>query len=180
MSRKLPATPNPEIDKESFVDWKKIAVNQEKIKICYDNQIKKLKLFNTISIICASILLTIVIGICVHYRRETTSSVDISVPVNEDGLVYFVAKVKRTEIGPSYLGNMKSGNNCTMYIIDYDKHIFSVDFDPELLLLEDGSYIKVYYETKYAKEVHIKLSDYEIYGNLEEQYYLNMEVNGNE
>ena len=192
MSDILPKTPDPEIDKEKFIDWKAVAINQEKIRISVENQKRRFKIFNIVCI-CISIVLLILVVILLRYCRQNINEqkeyilsehdklMENGVTIADNGLVYFVAKVKRTVIGPDYMTkNLKSGNNCTMYIVDYDGHVFSIDFDPELLLLTDGSYIKVYYKLKYVDEVHIKLSDYEIYGNLENEYYLNMEVNGNE
>ena len=76
----------------------------------------------------------------------------------------FVAKVKRVEIV-----------NNKFYIIDYDGHIFITDFnDPELLYLEDGSYIKVYFNTDIENDTAITdINDYDLYYDLENQYYMN-------
>lgn len=69
MSYKLPPTPDPEIDKENIVDWKAIAINQEKIRLSYERQKRKIKIFNIVCIIISIILLFLVIFL-VRYCRN--------------------------------------------------------------------------------------------------------------
>lgn len=116
-----------------------------------------------------------------NIQSEYETFIENGVTMTDNDIVYFVAKVRDLTLAPAMLGaNMVKGPSAYIYITDYDGHVFSTEFQPELLLLTDGSYIKVYYKLEYVDEVYIELSDYEIYGNLENEYYLNMEVNGNE
>lgn len=192
MSNKLPKTPEPEVDKENCIDWKAIAINQEKVRLSYERQKRKIKIFNIVCI-AISIVLSILVIFLVRYCRhnidkqreylqsEYETFIEDGVTMTNDGLIYFVAKVRDLAVAPAMVGdNVISGPSTYIYIVDYDDHVFSTKFHPELLLLTDGSYIKVYYKLEYVDEVYIELSDYEIYGNLENEYYLNMEVNGNE
>ena len=192
MSRKLPLTPNPEVNKENVVDWKAIAINQEKIRMSIENRKRRFKIFNIICI-CISVILLILVIVLLRYCRynvdkqkeyiqsEHEKLIETGVTITDSGLIYFIAKVRDITVAPGMLGNnVNSGPSTYIYITDYDGHVFSTEFQPELLLLTDGSYIKVYYKSEYVDEVYIRLSDYEIYGNLEQQYYLNMEVYENE
>lgn len=180
MSYKLPPTPDSDIDKENIVDWKSIAINQENIRLAYEKQKRKFKIFNTVCIIISIILLilfTFLIIYCkyiIDEQKEYNSFENNDITMTNNNLIYFVAKVKDLTVGPAMVGdNVIHGPSTYIYITDYDGHVFSTEFDPELLLLTDGSYIKVYYKLDYVDEVYIELSDYEIYGNLENEYYLN-------
>lgn len=164
----LPKTPEPEVDYEG-------------INRSYRKQLKKIKMFNIIGTIIAIILLIIIFLIMIRYREEhpekfvDQSYIEECVNISDDGLIYFVAKIKRTEIAPPMLTDKRvnSSSSTTIYIVDYDGHVFSTDFRPELLLLEDGSYIKVYFDTKYFDKQYIKISRYETNGTLEAEYYMN-------
>lgn len=128
------------------------------------------------------ILIAIGIGVYISLDIYSTWKTDQAIKeylseridLTKDGLIPFVAKVKKTEIAPQVdsRGNI-SGYNDTFYIVDYDGHIFSTYFEPDLLFLEDGSYIKVYYDTKYYDDNYIPIKRWNIYGALENEYYMN-------
>ena len=69
MSDILPKTPDPEIDKEKFIDWKAVAINQEKIRISVEKQKRRFKIFNIVCI-CISIVLLILVVILLRYCRQ--------------------------------------------------------------------------------------------------------------
>lgn len=90
--------------------------------------------------------------------------------ITEDGDIVFVAKIKSIHDTP-YNNRFYSDS---FYIVDYDGHVFDLKFNPELLLLEEDQYIKLYYDIKYYDKNVIMVDDYVMYGVLESEYYGNI------
>ena len=132
---------------------------------------------NILCIIVAVILISLNIVILLQFisdsycRMKLREYVAERTELTEDGLIPFVAKIKRIEIGPNQ--DFKNGPNNMIYIIDEDGHLFYTYFDPELLLLEEGSYIKLFFDIEYFDNNIIKIKRYSLYESLEFEYYMN-------
>lgn len=145
-------------------------------------KIKKINNVISMIIFIFVILIIIILSLIKHYqdRQYKIDMISELTELTDDDKICFVAKVKNVTVGPKQVKNKNiSGSNDTIYITDYDGHIFSIDFEPELLLLEDGSYIKIYYNIDYWNKIHIKIDRYEMYGFSIYEYYMNKYDGGN-
>lgn len=145
----------------------------------YDEKGRKINVFQAwvifmiLMLICIGVWFTL--NTISNYKEKQAIKEYISTQVDltEDGLIPYVVKVKRVEIGPIMMGNdIDTGVNNTVYIIDYDDHIFYTYFSPELLFLDDGEYIKVYYDIEYFNTNIIKIEKYKINDTLETEYII--------
>lgn len=55
-------------------------------------------------------------------------------------------------------------DNDTTYIVDKDKHVLCLEFNPEHLLIEDDQYIKVHFSAEYEDSNVIKDCKVDIWG----------------
>lgn len=162
-------------------ELKAIYDNHKKINKAYERQKQKIRRFNIIIGFVIIPICILIIIYCGYYIKKEQKEIIISEVVGgltDDKLITFVAKVKRIEIGPNPTDSLDAGFNNTVYIVDHDGHIFYTYFDPELLLLEDGSYIKLHFNMKYYDANCIEIDHYELYGALESQYYQNINNKG--
>ena len=123
-----------------------------------------------IRIILSSIIAILVL-LCIFLEISKNNSESLQ---EADQKIEFVAKVKKLYIGPNMGVSHYAAVSNSIYILDYDGHVFGFYFNPELLLLEDGSYIKLFISKEYYDDTFIKIMNdsYEI-GNVSESDYLN-------
>lgn len=92
--------------------------------------------------------------------------------VTDDGNIVFVAKIK--SICVAQYCELRYRSDQRFYIVDYDGHVFDLEFNPELLLLEEDQYIKLFYDINYYDKNVIEVDDYIMYGITENEYYGNI------
>lgn len=164
---------------ENYEEKESEFYDYQKVDKAYRSQKEKIKKFNnviSIIIFILLILMILILSLIKHYqdRQYKIDMISEFTELTDDNKICFVAKVKNVTIGPKQVKNKNiSGSNDTIYITDYDGHVFSINFEPELLLLEDGSYIKIYYNIDYWDKIHIKIDRYELYGFSIYEYYMN-------
>lgn len=157
-----------EINKDPMEEYEKDIYDEKGRKI---NVFQAFIIFMVFLIICTGIYIILDTISSYKEKQAIKEYVSTQVDLTEDGLIPYVAKVKSLEIGPTMVSdNTNTGTNDTIYIIDYDNHIFYTYFSPELLFLDDGEYIKVYYGIEYFNNNIIKIDRYKINDTLETEY----------
>ena len=82
--------------------------------------------------------------------------------VEDDDICIYVAEVKKVVIAPKIIAVGGVSEFDAVYIVDTDDHIFTTSFDPELLLLDEGEYIKVFFFARNQNSTCIPLDKYDL------------------